>query len=429
MWKKPYTFREGFMIDAGLFLVGLMLQLSIGPLNWDIFMWPANIITLLLLIALSIAVYVLREKSYFLRFITTPQAAVPAVVCVVCLTLIMGLTRQASPTATVKDPIGISRMLCFWPFILTYLWMTAIVAQEATRQIMHPKRKQWATTLSHIGLFIVLTCGTLGSADMQRLKMYCEQGKPEWRALDAWNNVHHLPVALQLEKFTIDEYPPKLMVIDANGIPLPAKQPETLLIDSTFKSGSLQGWIISVKKRIDNAFPSALAKMGNSMPVEMMRHLRLDSLGLTLNKDGYLSTGMPGSQCALLVEATKGKTKREGWVTCGSYQFTYQGLQLDKSHNIVMGRREPKRYASLVDVYTEDGKNLQTTIEVNHPLTINGWKIYQLSYNEEMGKWSTLSVFELVKDPWLPAVYIGILLLALGAIGMLGTRRVIPNNN
>lgn len=184
-----------------------------------------------------------------------------------------------------------------------------------------------------------------------------------------------------------------------------------------------------MKKRIDNAFPSALAKMGNSMPVEMMRHLRLDSLGLTLNKDGYLSTGMPGSQCALLVEATKGKTKREGWVTCGSYQFTYQGLQLDKSHNIVMGRREPKRYASLVDVYTEDGKNLQTTIEVNHPLTINGWKIYQLSYNEEMGKWSTLSVFELVKDPWLPAVYIGILLLALGAIGMLGTRRVIPNNN
>ncbi len=119
MWKKPYTFREGFMIDAGLFLVGFMLQLSIGPLNWDIFMWPANIITLLLLIALSIAVYMLREKSYFLRFITTPQAAVPAVVCVVCLTLIMGLTRQASPTTTVKDPIGISRMLCFWPFILT----------------------------------------------------------------------------------------------------------------------------------------------------------------------------------------------------------------------------------------------------------------------------------------------------------------------
>lgn len=35
-----------------------------------------------------------------------------------------------------------------------------------------------------------------------------------------------------------------------------------------------------------------------------------------------------------------------------------------------------------------------------------------------MGKWSNLSVFELVKDPWLPVVYIGIFMLLLGAVGM-----------
>jgi hypothetical protein len=38
-----------------------------------------------------------------------------------------------------------------------------------------------------------------------------------------------------------------------------------------------------------------------------------------------------------------------------------------------------------------------------------------------MGKWSTLSVFELVSDPWLPVVYIGILFLAIGALGMFFT--------
>lgn len=35
-----------------------------------------------------------------------------------------------------------------------------------------------------------------------------------------------------------------------------------------------------------------------------------------------------------------------------------------------------------------------------------------------MGKWSAYSVFELVSDPWLPVVYIGIYLLLVGAVGI-----------
>lgn len=80
MWKKPYSYREGFVIDVGLILVGAMLQLSMGALDWDIFMWPANIITLAIFVLLTVIVYSRRSKSYFLRFMTTPQAAVPAIV-------------------------------------------------------------------------------------------------------------------------------------------------------------------------------------------------------------------------------------------------------------------------------------------------------------------------------------------------------------
>lgn len=35
-----------------------------------------------------------------------------------------------------------------------------------------------------------------------------------------------------------------------------------------------------------------------------------------------------------------------------------------------------------------------------------------------MGKWSNVSVFELVTDPWLPIVYTGIFMLLIGAVGM-----------
>lgn len=425
MWKEPFSFREGSAIVAGLIVVGLMLQLSMGPLDWDIFMSPANIITLIVFIALLVLVYALHRKYYFVKFMMTGKAAVPAIVGACLLTLIMGLTRQVGSTEDSADPIGLTKMLSFWPFILVYVWMTAIVGLVGIKQIANLSLKRLSAALSHVGLFIVLTCGTLGSADMQRLKMFCETGKPEWRALDAYNNVHELPIAIQLEKFTIDEYPPKLMIIDASGRPLPYDKPAVMTVDSKTKSETLLGWRITIEKNIANALPSALAKMYGSMDRGMASHIRMDSVGLSLNR-GYMEADVTGSECALLVKAERVSSAenynhkvKNGWVTCGSYSFPYQGLSLDKNHTLVMGQREPKSYLSKVDIFTQDGKNIQTDITVNHPYTINGWKVYQLSYNEQMGKWSTLSVFELVKDPWLPIVYFGILLLALGAVGLL----------
>ena len=86
-----------------------------------------------------------------------------------------------------------------------------------------------------------------------------------------------------------------------------------------------------------------------------------------------------------------------------------------------MPDREPRRYSSDVVIYTESGKTQEETIEVNRPAEIEGWKIYQLSYDESKGRWSDISVFELVSDPWLPAVYVGIIMIMLGAVCMFVT--------
>ncbi len=37
----------------------------------------------------------------------------------------------------------------------------------------------------------------------------------------------------------------------------------------------------------------------------------------------------------------------------------------------------PKRFASEITVYTKDGKSISGTVDVNKPLKVNGWKIYQ----------------------------------------------------
>ena len=433
MWNKPYTLKEGTAIVAGLLVTGGLLQVTLGPLEWGLFAWPANFITLILFVFLLIVAFLLRKRSYFCLFMCTMQAAIPAIAAAAILTLIMGVTKQVAEGKRPMDPLGLTKMLSFWPFILVYVWMTAIVGEVTINQIVRFSWRRFPTLVSHVGLFLILTCGTLGSADMLRVKMYCETGQPEWRGLDAFNNVHQLPVAIQLEKFTIDEYPPKLMLIDKTGRPLPQDKPENLLVDNGMKSGQLLDCKIDILKRIDNAVPVMLSKMIGKMPEGMMGNIRMDSLGQARNKDGYIASDASGSACALLVRVTRGvnangssdtnlikgqKQVVTGWITSGSYLFPYQALRLKDGRMLAMPNREPRRFASLVNIYTQSGQNIQTEIEVNKPFTIEGWKIYQLSYNEQMGKWSNLSVFELVTDPWLPVVYIGIFMLLIGAVGM-----------
>lgn len=433
MWNKPYTLKEGTAIVAGLLVTGGLLQVTLGPLEWGLFAWPANFITLILFVFLLIVAYLLRKRSYFCLFMSTMQAAIPAIAAAAILTLIMGVTKQVAEGKRPMDPVGLTKMLSFWPFILVYVWMTAIVGEVTINQIARFSWRRFPTLVSHVGLFLILTCGTLGSADMLRVKMYCETGQPEWRGLDAFNNVHQLPVAIQLERFTIDEYPPKLMLIDKTGRPLPQDKPENLLVDNGMKSGQLLDCKIDILKRIDNAVPVMLSKMIGKMPEGMMGNIRMDSLGQARNKDGYIASDASGSACALLVRVTRGvnangssdsnlikgqKQVVTGWITSGSYLFPYQALRLKDGRMLAMPNREPRRFASLVNIYTQSGQNIQTEIEVNKPFTIEGWKIYQLSYNEQMGKWSNLSVFELVTDPWLPVVYIGIFMLLIGAVGM-----------
>ena len=425
MWKQPWTYPEGFTIASGLLVVGLMLQWSVGPLEWTVFRWPANIIVLAVYVLCLVAAYLCRGRSHAIRFLSTPYAAVPALAFAAVRTVVMGLTPQLAATRRPAVPIGLTRMLSWWPFILIYIYVSVIVALVAIGQLCHFTWRRLPSLLCHVGLFVVLAGGTLGSADMQRVKVYCEQGQPEWRALDERQEVVELPLAIQLEQFTIDEYPPKLMMINSEGLPIPKDKPATLLIDSTFTTGDLNGWTVSIVKRLDNAAPAVLASMAGNMPREMMGQLKMDSLGMAINKGGFVPFEGRGAQCALLVKATKDGKEKTGWVTCGSYLFPYQGLALPDGTTIAMPTREPERYASLVDIYTKSGKNIQTTIEVNKPFTIEGWKVYQLSYNEQMGKWSTLSIFECVSDPWLPVVYVGIFLLLAGAILMIfvGVRR------
>ena len=79
----------------------------------------------------------------------------------------------------------------------------------------------------------------------------------------------------------------------------------------------------------------------------------------------------------------------------------------------------PKRYASELRIKTQKGDTLTATVEVNKPVEVDGWMIYQYGYDTQKDAKSQTSVLELVSDPWLPFVYTGICMMLAGVLLLL----------
>ncbi len=116
---------------------------------------------------------------------------------------------------------------------------------------------------------------------------------------------------------------------------------------------------------------------------------------------------------ALQVQIDQGDATRKQWIFA-----KFPGQTFDKqgksSLRLTYLRSEGgpiKDYKSELVVTEADREVARKTIVVNDPLTYKGYTFYQSSYDTENHKWSGLQV---AKDPGVPAVYAGFLLMVLG---------------
>lgn len=399
MWKQPWGFKEGFAICCGLFITGIVLQSTVGGISWDLLAFPVNIIILTIYLIGIAAIYAASRKVYLFGWMGRYPAAATAIIAVAAITVVMGLIRQKPSHVEVggfEAFLGFSQMLSAWPFVLLYTWFTTILGVVTLRRLLPFRLKNIPFMLNHLGLFIALTAAVFGNADLQRLEMTTRVGQPEWRAYDQQKQMKELPLAIELKQFTIDEYPPKLMLIDnETGKTLPKDKPVNLLLEEDLHKGKLLDWEISIEQRIPEA-----ASMATQ---DTLRFVEFHSMGSAYAIYAKLRNTRTGEE-------------KEGWVSSGSFMFPYKAIWLNDKMSLIMPNREPRRYASDVTIYTESGKTEEGVIEVNKPYKIDGWKIYQVSYDESKGRWSDISIFELVRDPWLPAVYTGIWMMIAGAV-------------
>lgn len=277
---------------------------------------------------------------------------------------------------------------------LTNLWLAIL------KRSMVYQSKNITFLLNHFGLWLVMFAGVLGQGDLVRLKMDLYKDKIEWRATDDNGNIIELPIAIELKSFDIDIYPNKLFVIDSLGNSLPKEKPIGFMLEKDGSEGKILDWKITQHQYLEKAIPDT------------------DST--------YVSHGMWGSTNAALVtvENLKTKERKKGWISAGNFQLPPRTIQLDADHTLVMAPAEARKFQSDVVIYQKDTEQIRREkIEVNHPVKVDGWKIYQVSYDERMGRWSDLSVVELILDPWLPVVYTGIFILMAGGVAFLFKNR------
>lgn len=414
MWQFPWCYKESIAFSAGLLLVGIMLQLTLGSFNFYLLHSPANIIAGVVLIAI-VAFLTFVRNNPFVKWIGGISFSVTLIGTLLIISMIMGLIPQYARVntdlhihwehASIADisdyyftKLGLKQITTSWPFVLLYTVTLISLGLVIANRLHQFKIKDYAFYLNHLGLWILLFAAGFGSADMLRFVMYVNEGDTEWRVYDSQKNVLELDIAIKLHNFRMEEYVPKLAIVNKfTGDVQPENRPAFYQIDENKRTGYLDNWNIELKDYIHEA--------------------------VRKTDTTYQYIPMTGSMPAAKIKATNeltGKTV-EGWVTCGSVNQFVRPLDLDSLYAVVMTKPEPKRFASDITVMTNDDSRdpIRTVIEVNKPLKMGDWVIYQYDYDHELGKASRVSGFELVYDPWLNITYIGVALLALGSVSML----------
>ncbi len=406
IWEKPWDYAEGFIVAVGIAIAGFMLQFSLGTIIPSDFAYPINIIIGALFIVGLLCCHFFFRNNHIVRWLSSVRSTMPALIVLLAIIIILGVTPQFSAyehDAHLPDNIlkklGWYQMTTSWAFILLSFHMLAILGLSTLRMTTKPNSwRSWGFYLNHIGLFAAYLGGILGSADMQRMTMNVREGQAEWRAMDLLGELHELPIAIELDTFKIEEYLPKLVVINnQTGKILPDGRPESYMYEEVGKGTTLAGYNVEVLEYLPSAAVVQDSTQANVVPFYM-----------------------EGATTALKIRVSGSMLKEpvEGWVSNGSFMFPHKVLYVSDEHSVAMPIQEVKKYTSHVKVFTEDGTQKEATIEVNSPLTLGNWMIYQYSYDDSMGKYSKISVFELVYDPWIKIVYAGVFMILAGSLFM-----------
>ncbi|MFO7864101.1 MAG: cytochrome c biogenesis protein ResB [Salinivirgaceae bacterium] len=382
IWHQPWGYPEGSLIAFGLLLTGFLLDFSTGqafpkpPFPW-------NISLFMLLISVLIVAHLNKNSSPFIRWLSSVPAAISALVLFTFISVLMGLIPQKNLNVP-----SLSNLLDSWAYFFSYIYLLIVLGLATLKRIWPLKKRNAAYVLNHFGLWLALAAAGLGAGDIQQYNMFLTEGKTTWYGYRGQDETIELPFALRLDDFTLENYPAKIALVDPKTKAILRSAGKPALTDLPLdKPKTLKGFEILATEYLEFAVIDSLS---NYIPLTDTGAVQ--AAKLTVNGDV------------------------KGWVSPGNFRFPMRITPISDTLAIAMLKPEAKRYASDVTVFLPDQREYRKVIEVNKPIVVEGWKIYQSDYDERFGRWSRHSILEIVRDPWLPIVYVGFYMMIIGAI-------------
>ena len=391
IWQYPWGYGESFIIAITLMILGFAMN-YVGKSTVSAIQWPVNLYLGITIIILLLLIYFLFKKKSFVKWLSGTSAAISAICFYTFLVLLMGFIPQVSPKASgFIHEIGLSHIVTSYAFLFAQIYFLVTLGMVTLRRSFPFKGKNIAFFINHFGLWLTLFAASIGAGDMQRVTLTANMTNAVFSGVDQnGETIHDLGIAIQLKEFLIEEYSPKTFIIDDKSGDI---LNEKLFYLEKGNKGKILDWEVEVTEFYEYA--------------------------VSMGTEFHPVYDIGAAPAAYIITKNKRTNEvNEGWISCGSFRFPGNFLELSDGMLLVMAEPEPKRYSSDVKIYTPSGDVFEATVEVNKPVTVEGWKIYQLDYNHDMGKWSDISILELVKDPWIPVVYFGIFMLIIGSLYM-----------
>jgi len=403
LWESPWGYAESFFIGFGLMITGFFIEAFVTSSHTILIQYPTNFFILIGYIIALFICYKWFTSSQLIRWLTKVPASISSIVLITILVMIMGTIPQVPSQNKIINTLGLNHITTNWAFILILFQFLTCLGLISIKRVLQLKWDNVGFVLNHVGLFLALTAGVLGSGDLQRLTLNVYEGKPSWIAKDIDRKEVELPFAVYLNDFLIEEYNPKLALVDNSTGSISNNDGKNLYIVEKGETYYFNNFEVTIEKYL----PSAIRFGMRYEPVN--------------------EQGSPPA-AYITIKNTENDSIQNAWISSGSFRYPYESVKISEAYSMVMTIPEAKKFSSDIDILTKDGERIKTVLEVNKAFKHKGWKIYQLSYDDKMGKWSDLSVIELVKDPWLPLIYLGIFMMIAGAIHMFWMGNKITKN-
>jgi cytochrome c biogenesis protein ResB len=321
----------------------------------------------------------------------------------------LGKNPDAKGLMSLLDVAGLTHVYSAWWFIGLLLLLSASLAicsfrryLAAMRQTGRPRGRAFGSLITHISMLLVLGGGVVRTIWGERGQIAFYEGETVQTFVVNGQRTD-LPFSIHLVDFEIEFYD--------------AKENESLLIHWADRE---QHWSTPVLINETSTFvpKGEDSNPENTFAVQILR--RVPDFVIDSSTGAIASRSDQLRNPAVQVEVIHQNSTNTQWVFALRPGFDMHGpnpsAKLEFQYHVqaaVLERQMVKDYRSTLQIIENDTVVKAKTIEVNAPLSYKGYTFYQSGYNAKDPTWTSLQV---VKDPGVPLVYTGFLLMILGLI-------------